>query len=184
MSILRRLSLLSLVMILFALPAHAQQDDEGAEDSEGALAIADWKARISPDKVYEPRLLNDTEAASQSLPTAIKLPDPCTVGTFDSGWFYDSNEVDHITTLRHDFGYLPKFINLWFSPTASDGEVYLKSWSWLASHSGNPVSITIDIETINLHIWNGAPLHGSWDPRREEPWAKYNTGFWRVLACR
>jgi hypothetical protein len=46
--------------------------------------------------------------------------------------------------------------------------------------TGNPVTIRVDSEAIELEIWSGVPLYGVWDP--DAGWTMYQEGYYKVVA--
>ena len=97
---------------------------------------------------------------------------------YDSKWVYDSNVNNHTVVLEHKLGVIPRRIMIFFS--ADKETVYPLMWPWYYTHSGNPVTISVDKNSINLNIFQGATLHGVWSP--EEGWKSFKGGYWRAFA--
>jgi len=103
---------------------------------------------------------------------------------YDSDWIADSNATSHYTEFSHNLGYIPRQVQLFFSPTNPPTSVYPKQWSWVDAYSGNPVNIELTTTKVILTIWYGRSLQGVWDPAigGAAGWTKfYNAGYWRVL---
>ncbi|MCO5057293.1 MAG: hypothetical protein M9905_05345 [Rhizobiaceae bacterium] len=110
-----------------------------------------------------------------------------TVRCRDTGWSAkDNRNTTHVTSLPNEFGTVLKSFTLYFSPGAgASGAVYPVQWSWVPSHSGNPVTVEITPSAFNLHIWGGTFLHGAYDAAAAGgAWNLYNEGYWRAVYCR
>lgn len=100
----------------------------------------------------------------------------------ESGWIYDDNRTSHTTIWRHDLGVTPRRISILFSPDPDQRRVIPLAWSWTIDSSGNPTSVEMGRRAVQLHIWNGAPLHGVWRP--DTGWEKYSEGYWKIMVYR
>lgn len=103
------------------------------------------------------------------------------------GWKADHIENNHVTSWSHGLGSANvAMITVYFSPGGDDAVVYPVVWSHEKLSSGNPVTIELTREHVNLHIWSGSPLHGAWNARAADGrghWTTYATGYWNVVLC-
>jgi hypothetical protein len=72
---------------------------------------------------------------------------------------------------------------IYFSPGGDGSVVYPLNWTWTWQSSGNPVTVEVTQNKINLHIWAGTVLHGVFDASAVA-WRYYNEGYWRVVTCK
>jgi hypothetical protein len=103
------------------------------------------------------------------------------IGTadYDSGWRVDNNSSNHTTIFEHNLGAIPSQLTVLFS---SDLEtVYPVTWPWQNNYSGNPVTISMNSNSICLNIFNGVPLHGVWSGTSGQ-WTTSSAGYWRIKA--
>ncbi len=108
---------------------------------------------------------------------------PSNAPNYDSGWLSDNNNANHKTTVTHNLNSIPSRIEVWFATSSTPTTVYPLTWSWEQDHSGNPVTVDMTSTTATLHIFNNAPLHGTWNASTGT-WTYYKSGYWRVLLWR
>lgn len=97
---------------------------------------------------------------------------------YDSGWREANNHSSNKVAFDHNLGVIPSQITVLFS--ADKETVYPLTWSWLDTHSGNPVTISMDDKVISLEIYSGGPLHGVWTAKND--WDFHKQGYFRALA--
>ena len=73
-------------------------------------------------------------------------------------------------------------VTVYFSPGGDDAAVFPVAWNWAIDVTGNPVTIEMTSKKLNLHIYSGAPLHGSWNGF-SAGWSIYNSGYWAAVLC-
>ena len=100
----------------------------------------------------------------------------------ESGWIYDNNATDHVTTWRHDLGTTPRAVSILFSPDPQQRRVMPVIWSWHDANAGNPVSIEMGRRSVRMHIHVNAPLHGHWTA--DTGWQHYKEGYWKIIVYR
>jgi len=98
----------------------------------------------------------------------------------ESGWIFDDNFSDHITTWRHGLGSTPRSISILFTPDPSGRRVMPVIWSWEFSRTGNPISIEMGRRAVHLSITSQAALHGHWTP--EGGWKRFREGYWKIIV--
>ncbi len=104
-------------------------------------------------------------------------------GCADSGWLPASSRTSNILTFNHGLGAPPLRVHVQFSPTAEGAIVYPVTANWSSDTTGNPVTIAVDRESVRLHIWDGAPLRGVFNPQ-SGGWVRHQAGFFRIVAER
>jgi hypothetical protein len=103
------------------------------------------------------------------------------VECYDSGFQPVSNGASTTYFFRHRLGAVPRFVEVWFSPTAGGEQAYLISWRFPRIEAGNPIIVEARSDSIFVGVWSGQPIHGVFDPMTEK-WTTYNQGFYRVVA--
>jgi hypothetical protein len=103
------------------------------------------------------------------------------VECFDSGFQPVNNSASTTFFFRHKLGAVPRFVELWFSPTSGGEHAYLIFWRFPRIEAGNPVVVEARSDAIYVGMWSGQPVHGVFDPATEK-WTTYNQGFYRVVA--
>ena len=107
------------------------------------------------------------------------LPANCTA----TPWALDNNSTNHVTALPNTLGKtVPSAVTIYFSPGGDSSLAYPVEWNWGSASAGNPVTIEMTANRINLHIFSGAPLHGMWDAQSGQ-WRVYTTGYWLAVTC-
>ena len=94
---------------------------------------------------------------------------------FQSDWIQDDRKTDHTTVIDHPLKGIPEFIEIFFSPDKE--AIYHVSFKG-SGEGRNPHSISVDKDSINLHIWKGTYLFAFWHP--QERWKHFDSGYWRV----
>jgi hypothetical protein len=94
-----------------------------------------------------------------------------------------TNAKNMVIAFKHSLGRVPIIVQVQFSTDKNFASAAIVQWAWLASHSGNPVSITADTGAVYVAIWNGAPLHGMWNPLAPVDWTLHKKGFFRVIVA-
>ncbi len=117
-------------------------------------------------------------------------PESSTVETFssdpnlkevkDSGWLPDYQSPSHRTHWQHSLGVTPRIVQIFFSPNPGGSPAYPVMWSWSTNMSGNPVTVSVNDEYVNLEIYGGNPLHGVWNP--DTAWTRFSKGYWRIFV--
>jgi hypothetical protein len=144
----------ALVLQLCAAPAYAQ-------DSPESVAGAPPHAEKAVKPVAKPRQKK--------------------AGDFVSVWVKASNSQSTILRFLHGLPAAPTSVAVWFSPDEKGAVSYPILGFWGVGQTGNPVTIRVDQEAVELHIWQGAPLHGVWDAKTGQ-WTEYTDGYFRVVA--
>jgi hypothetical protein len=114
---------------------------------------------------------------------AAQSPVPRTVGatrTYASGWVQASNAQHNKLRFVHGLKEPVTRLAVWFSPDANGSVSYPILGFWDQGYTGNPVTIRVDSEAIELEIYSGAPLHGAWDVA--SGWTTYKEGYYRVIV--
>ena len=138
-------------------------------------AAATCLAAGSADAAPKPMMLKGGAA-----PTAVPTVAANCVAT---GWTPDNNSTNHVTALPNTLGKtVPSSMTVYFSPGGDSSLVYPVQWSWGSSSAGNPVTIEMTANRINLQVFSGAPLHGLWDAANGQ-WRYYSTGYWLAVTC-
>jgi hypothetical protein len=106
---------------------------------------------------------------------------PDGVECYDSGFQPVNNSASTTFFFRHRLGATPRFVEVWFSPTADGEHAYLISWRFPRIEAGNPVVVEARSDAIFIGVWSGQPIHGVFNPTTEK-WTTYNQGFYRVVA--
>ncbi|MFZ6747157.1 hypothetical protein ACO0LC_28405 [Undibacterium sp. JH2W] len=118
--------------------------------------------------------VNVSESKVSSTPTEF-----ASSSGYDSGWIAATNTTSSNLVVTHNLGNAPTSVRIMFSPDQET--VYPVLWSWDPNNSGNPVSIWANRNTINLSIYSGTPLHGTWNGNTSQ-WTHWNTGYFRIFA--
>jgi hypothetical protein len=103
------------------------------------------------------------------------------VECFDSGFQPVNNSASTTFFFRHNLGAVPRFVEVWFSPTAGGESAYLISWRFPRIEAGNPIVVEARADAIFVGVWSGQPIHGVFNPATEK-WTTFNQGFYRVVA--
>ncbi len=111
-------------------------------------------------------------------------PNACNPRSCDeSGWIYDDNKTDHVTTWRHSLGVTPRAISVLFSPDPAQRRVMPVIWSWHDVNAGNPISVEMGRRSVRLYIHRNAPLHGLWNIETQR-WQHFVEGYWKIIVYR
>jgi hypothetical protein len=145
----------ALIVSLCAAPAYAQASPESAA------------------AVPEP-----AKKAEKANKVAAK---PKGTAGYVSGWIKASNSQNTVLRFIHGLPAAPTSVAVWFSPDEKGAVSYPILGYWSSAQTGNPVTIRVDQEAVELHIFGGAPLHGVWDAKTEK-WTMYADGYFRVVA--
>jgi hypothetical protein len=97
-------------------------------------------------------------------------------------WKLDNNSTNHVTSWDHSRTFPVASVIVYFSPGGTPAAMFPVSWSWSIEVTGNPVTIELTEKKLNLHIYSGAPLHGSWNGF-SSGWSIYSSGYWAAVLC-
>lgn len=106
-------------------------------------------------------------------------------GFKELGWKQATNSGNNTLIWPHSVRGTPSIVLIYFSPTGDASAVYPLTWSWLWSHSGNPVTIKVTTAQVEMHIWAGAPVHGVYDAQAASgagQWSLYSSGWFNVVV--
>src|SRR3954453_14459105 len=104
-------------------------------------------------------------------------------GIVATDWVCTPDNTTKQLALKHGLGTTPRFANVVFAPGRDSSIVYPLTWSWVASASGNPVTISLTTENVLVEIAAGSPLHGVWTANNGQ-WQSFNSGCFRAFLIK
>ena len=145
----------------------------------GSVPLAIQALTVPNGSIGAAKLANGS-VTRDKLDSSVLQPD------WDSGWVYDSNRLDHVTTRVHNLGVYPTKCMVWFSPVnPPTGNIYPYGACWnnpLAHGSPheyqNPLGWAVSETEISWYIWQHTYVFKHWDADR---WNNWNEGYYRVL---
>lgn len=110
---------------------------------------------------------------------------------FDSGWNQvtcSPGQTQFKWDVLHKFNQLPEAVQVYFSVTGQESEIYLTAFQDL-THPGarNPATVHVQPNDIILHMIcsNTGGLYSTWDHTASaNQWTEHKTGYFRVVAVR
>ncbi len=99
---------------------------------------------------------------------------------FDSGWVKASSQTSQQLIIPHALGVKPGQFTIWFSDKPDADWIQPLVWSWGGL---NPTTIRVSSEAVELNIFQGAALNGTWSGKDGGGvWTYVKDGYFRVRA--